>query len=177
MPMVPILQSRPSAAFSPRADLLCRPATPADLPFLRQVYACTRDDELALLAWDAPMREAFIGMQFNAQQQHFQAQYPDAQQWLIDQAGEPTGRLWLHQDALGLHVLDITVLPRFRRQGIASACLRHVLRQADLADKPVHLHVLADNPIQHWYRQLGFCTMASPGLYRAMTRQPLGAQT
>src|SRR3546814_13020975 len=47
------------------APSLClRPATEADLPFLRELYAGTRTAALNAVQWPDPMREEFPGAQF-----------------------------------------------------------------------------------------------------------------
>jgi hypothetical protein len=40
-----------------------RAATPDDEPFLRRLYATTRANELALVAWTADQKTAFVEMQ------------------------------------------------------------------------------------------------------------------
>ena len=40
-----------------------RPATLADAEFLLHVYACTRQEEMALWGWSAPQQSSFIRMQ------------------------------------------------------------------------------------------------------------------
>jgi hypothetical protein len=46
-----------------------RPAIAADRQFLLGVYAGTRLEELAALPWDEGQKEAFVQMQFDAQNQ------------------------------------------------------------------------------------------------------------
>jgi hypothetical protein len=44
-----------------------RPAGPGDAEWLYRIYASTRDEELAVVPWDAAAKEAFLRMQFAAQ--------------------------------------------------------------------------------------------------------------
>jgi hypothetical protein len=55
-----------------------RPICAGDEPFLYEVYASTRLEELAPLSWSAEQQAAFLAQQFNAQHQHYQANYTDA---------------------------------------------------------------------------------------------------
>ena len=51
----------------------------ADMPFLRLLYAQTREDELAPVPWTAQQKEAFLADQFNKQHSHYLQHYPQAQ--------------------------------------------------------------------------------------------------
>ena len=48
------------------AEITLRPATPADLPFLKQVYASSRSAELAATAWTEAEKQIFCDEQFKA---------------------------------------------------------------------------------------------------------------
>ena len=70
-----------------------RPATPEDDAFLFALYASTRAEELDAWGLSGPAREAFLRMQFTAQQQHYRAQLPRADHQIILLDGAPAGRL------------------------------------------------------------------------------------
>src|SRR5581483_11449538 len=53
-----------------------RDATPDDDEFLANLYGSLRQQELDLTGWDAAQRDAFIRMQFAAQQTHYRTHYP-----------------------------------------------------------------------------------------------------
>lgn len=150
----------------------CTRATQADQAVLRAVFASTRQIELDLLGPDTTQREAFIGMQLLAQRRSVALHYPAAIELVIRHKGQAAGRLWLHEDEAGVRVVDITVLPAFQRQGGATTCLGTLLHLADNAGRAVHLHVLIDNPVRHWYARLGFDITGTSGLHQAMTRLP-----
>jgi ribosomal protein S18 acetylase RimI-like enzyme len=155
----------------------CRPAEVADMGFLRQAYASTRAQDLALLGVDPAVLETLVSMQFDAQRRHYVQHYPGCMPWVIEQHGQALGQMWLHLDDDGLRLMDIAVLPAHRRQGLASSCVQALLRLADQHAWPVHLHVLADNPIRHWYARLGFVVTDESGLHQAMTRQAIEQET
>lgn len=150
----------------------CTPAGASDQDFLREVFASTKRIELHLLGPHASTRDAFIQMQMLAQRRTITLHYPAAIELVVRHHGQPAGRLWLHEDQDGLRVVDITILPAFQRMGGASACLQALLNLADADGVPVHLHVLQDNPVRHWYGGLGFEITSVSGLYQAMTRIP-----
>ena len=150
----------------------CVPASAGDQAFLRDVFASTRRIELDLLGPDTGVREVFIRTQMLAQRRSVELHYPTAIELILRHHGQPAGRLWLHEDADGLRVVDITVLPAFQRMGGASAGLQALLQLADADGVATHLHVLQDNPIRHWYARLGFETTTVSGLHQAMTRIP-----
>lgn len=150
----------------------CAPAGAGDRAFLQEVFASSRSMELDLLGSDAAWRDAFIQSQMLAQRRSVELHYPAAIEMILRHHGQPAGRLWLHEDRDGLRVVDITVLPAFQRMGGASTCLLALLQLADVDGVSVHLHVMQDNPIRHWYTRLGFEITSVSGLYQAMTRIP-----
>ncbi|HEX5356094.1 MAG TPA: GNAT family N-acetyltransferase [Aquabacterium sp.] len=150
----------------------CVPAGAGDRAFLQEVFASTRSIELELLGPDTALRDAFIQSQMLAQRRSVELHYPAAIELILRHHGQPAGRLWLHEDHDGLRVVDITVLPAFQRMGGASSCLQALLQLADADVVPIHLHVLRDNPVRHWYARLGFDITSVSGLYQAMTRIP-----
>ena len=66
-----------------------RPITPQDEAFLFEVYTAARKDELAQVPWDDAQKEAFLTFQFNAQHQHYQTEFADADFSIILDAGTP----------------------------------------------------------------------------------------
>ena len=64
------------------------------------------------------------------------------------------------------------MLPAYQGRGGARTALLTLLSLADAHGVAVHLHVLQDNPVRHWYARLGFETTSMSGLYQAMTRIP-----
>jgi hypothetical protein len=70
-----------------------RPARPEDEPFLYDLYASTRAAELAALDWSSAQQEAFLSLQFRAQQAHY-AEYPNADPQIIVEVDRAIGRLF-----------------------------------------------------------------------------------
>jgi ribosomal protein S18 acetylase RimI-like enzyme len=154
------------------AALQLRPIRDADLPFLERVYASTRTEELAQTDWDDVQKAAFLGFQFLAQHQHYTTHYHDAQFFVIEHAGVPVGRLYLHWRSDELRIVDIALLPPARGQGHGSALLEAVMKRAASAHKSVSIHVEQMNPAMRLYQRLGFERVGEHGVYHLMQWRP-----
>jgi GNAT superfamily N-acetyltransferase len=152
----------------PGIDL--RPAVAADREFLESVYGSTRADELRVVPWSAAERDAFVRMQFDAQDVSYRQSYPDARFLIVLAAGEPIGRLYLARLADELRVIDVALLPEWRGLGTGSALMAWVLGQADVAGIPVTLHVEPGNPARRLYERLGFRPVEERGVALFMRR-------
>lgn len=149
-----------------------RPVTAEDGPFLLNVYAGTRLDELAMLPWNDFQKEAFVQMQFNAQHQHYDMVYPDAENHIILENDERVGRLIVNRTPSSLTLVDISLLPVARGRGIGTRVLNELLDEARGLAKPVHLHVEITNPAKRLYERLGFFTEDEDALYCQMKWVP-----
>jgi ribosomal protein S18 acetylase RimI-like enzyme len=153
-------------------ELALRPAGPADAEVLYRIYVSTREEELAVVPWDAPAKEAFLRMQFTAQDTDYHANFPYASYDLIVRGKEVLGRLYVDRGETAWNVLDIALLPEYRRQGIGTQLLTEVLAAAAAAAKPVQMHVERFNPAQHLYDRLGFRQVADQGVYLQLEWRP-----
>jgi ribosomal protein S18 acetylase RimI-like enzyme len=153
-----ILPSTEAAATS------LRPEGPADAPFLLEVYAGTREEELEAAGWPAEMREAFVRMQFNAQQQGYRASFPRAEFAVILSGGQAVGRIVIDRAENGFLLVDIALLPAHRGCGIGTALMQNLLREAATAKKPVRLSVLKGQRAFRLYQRLGFVKTGEDGL-------------
>lgn len=153
-------------------ELCLRPAGPGDAERLYQIYASTRADELAVVPWDASAKEAFLRMQFNAQDSYYRATFPHTSYDLIVGGDDVIGRLYLDRSGPAWVVIDIALLPEHRGQGIGTRLLREILVQATAAGKPVRVHVEHFNPARHLYDRLGFSEIEDQGVYLLLERAP-----
>jgi ribosomal protein S18 acetylase RimI-like enzyme len=149
-----------------------RPAAAADEPFLLEVYASTRAEEMAHVPWSAEQKEAFLGMQFTAQKQHYAAEYPCASHDIICVDDVPVGRLYLDRGQKAFHILDVTILPRFRGSGAGTSLLERILAEAAQSGKPVTIYVESFNPSLRLFGKLGFERIAENGLQCLLRRLP-----
>ncbi len=149
-----------------------RPAGSGDEELLYTIYASTREEELAQVAWDDAQRECFLRMQFKAQSQHYLSQYPGAQFQIILVGEGAAGRLYVHRRPEEIRVMDIALLPVFRGRGVGTALMRQLLEEGKRTSRAVSIHVEVYNPARHWYERLGFQPVASNGIYQLMEWRP-----
>ena len=147
-----------------------RPIEPADEPFVLDVYASTREDELALVDWNDDQKAAFVRQQFEAQRHHYREHYPTATLGLIVVDGEPAGRLYVDRWPSEIRVVDIALLPPYRGQGIGETLLRDLQTEGAASSRPVTIHVERFNPAQRLYARLGFVTADDTGPVHVLMR-------
>jgi len=133
-----------------------------DEAFLREVYACTRAQELALTPWNDEQREAFLRMQFDAQHSHYRAQFPDAEYKIILEDTEPIGRVYIRRTE-EIRILDITILPAYRNRGLGLAMIRELMAEGASSGKAVSIWVEHFNPSRNLFDRLGFSQIQDDG--------------
>jgi ribosomal protein S18 acetylase RimI-like enzyme len=148
-------------------EISLRPAASEDNDFLMEVFASTREAELAALP-DAAIAASFIRMQFNAQRQSYEAAHPAAENRIIIFRGSQIGRILVDYTPDEIRLVDISLLKEFRAQGIGSFLIRGLINQAVEAGKPLTLSVYSFNPALHLYQRLGFSKTSDDGLYIQM---------
>jgi ribosomal protein S18 acetylase RimI-like enzyme len=145
-----------------------RPIQPEDRTFLYHLYSTTRAGEMALLDWDDTQKQAFLTMQFDAQHRYYTSQFPNADFDILELGNEAIGRLYTDRCRHEIHIIDVSLLPKFRGQGIGSALLQSLLAEAASADKCVSLRVEQLNPAMRLYQRLGFTVVQDDGIYKQM---------
>ncbi len=151
-----------------------REVSEADRDFLIQVYASTREAEMALVDWTPAQRAAFLTMQFDAQQAHYRQYFPDSTYQVILVGGRPAGRVWVGRLEDEIRILDITLLPPFRNRGVGTPIIRDVMRQAEEARKPLGIYVESFNPSMRLFERLGFLPAGEHGSSFKMQWTPKG---
>ncbi|RDZ28224.1 GNAT family N-acetyltransferase [Lysobacter silvisoli] len=134
-----------------------RPLHDGDLPWLRELYASTRAEEMAPVPWPDAAKRAFLASQFALQHQHYLAHYGDSDFLAIERDGAPAGRYYLQRAAPHHLIVDICLLPDERGRGVAAALIAHSQRTAAAQDCGLQLHVQSDNAAaRRLYQRLGF---------------------
>jgi len=136
-----------------------RPRTPSDEPFVRDLIARWKAEEMGLHELPA---EAFhqVDMQIDA----MDFGCPGAQSLIIENAdGRPTGRAVLHPEASALRVAELILEPRSRGRGIGAAVLTRVMADAQAKGLPLRLSVMAASPARNLYRRLGMAETCRQG--------------
>jgi ribosomal protein S18 acetylase RimI-like enzyme len=145
-----------------------RPVREADLPFLRALYASTREQELSVVPWTAEQKAAFIDMQFEAQDRYYRTHYANGRLDVIEMDGTPVGRLYVDNGATDVRVIDITVSPEHRGRGLGGALMRDILARARTEGRAVSVHVEDGNPARRLYERLGFVEVEQRGIRTLM---------
>ena len=154
-------------------DYTLRPATDADLGFLLRLYATTREDELAQVAWTPEQKAAFVLQQFEAQHTFWHQHYTDTSWDLIVVDGEPAGRLYVARWPDDIRIVDIALMPEYRGGGLGTRLIREVFAEGDASGRKVSIHVEIYNPARRLYERLGFHVRGERGVYLLMERDPL----
>ncbi|TGX42548.1 N-acetyltransferase [Sphingomonas naasensis] len=128
----------------------------ADLPFTAALYASTRTEELAPLPWPEEAKRMFLAQQHAAQHAHYQQHYRGMEAWIVEHGGAAIGRLYLHDMPGEIRIVDISLIPEARGQGIGAALLHDLFAQARLRERRVTIHVEKNNPARTLYARLGF---------------------
>jgi ribosomal protein S18 acetylase RimI-like enzyme len=139
------------------------PAQEADEALLLEIYSSTRADELALLPWDATQKQAFLQMQFSAQQKHYRAYFPHATHEMILAEGQPIGRLYVDHRETEIRILDITLLPEIRGRGIGTLVIQELMKEAEYENKSISIYVESFNRSLGLFHRLGFVKMEESG--------------
>jgi GNAT superfamily N-acetyltransferase len=149
-------------------NVVLRETTPEDEPFLLEVYASTRLEELEGFGWDDAQKQAFIRMQFLARERT----YPRVDNRIIVLNGRPIGRILVDRSETGILLRDIALLTEFRNAGIGSRLIQDLMKEATAAGKPIKLHVVASSAAVRLYERLGFRRMDDGGAYVEMNWNP-----
>lgn len=142
-----------------------RPAAPEDEAFLLRLYESSRAAELALVPWTAAQREFFVRLQSTAQRQHYRAEYPAAEEWLILLDEQPAGRLYVDRRATEIRLLDFSLLPEHHASPAGPQLLHPLMAEAAAAGLPVTIHLQSGDPLQALFEGLGFAPVGENGVH------------
>ena len=151
--------------------LVLRDERTDDETFLRQLYASTRVDEIAITGWNAEQADGFLRMQFDLQRLHYRRHYPDASYLVVELNGRRIGRLYVNYTRDDVRLLDVALVPDTRGKGIGRGLLERVIEEATRLGAPVTLHVSVANPAAlRLYERLGFRTLKQDAMNLFMER-------
>ncbi len=156
----------------PALALRVRAEQAADLPFCLELFTSTRMADLEVVPWSAEQKAAFCLQQFEAQHQHYVTNSPNAEFLVIEQRGERIGRLYIELTDSEFTLMEITLSPALRGQGIGTAITAELLAQAHRLGRVMCLHVEPNNPARRLYERLGFTVKDEIAFYLFMTCSP-----
>lgn len=160
------------SATATRTDVVLRPARDEDREFLVSLYGSTRAEELSQVEWAEGQREAFVRMQFAAQDADYRRHNPHGSFDVVEVGGQPAGRLYVDRRPGDLRIVDISLLPDFRGAGVGTLLLRELMDEATGSGRIVSIHVELQNPAAALYTRLGFAVVAERGVHRRMEWTP-----
>jgi GNAT superfamily N-acetyltransferase len=154
------------------AGVVLRPVADADYPFLRGLFRSTREAELASTGWSEAEKKAFCDSQFTLQDRWYREHNPGAALLAIEKDGVAAGRIYLDATAGELRLMEITLAPEARNQGLGTALVSWLLDWAAREGRGVTLHVEPFNPARKLYARFGFVDDGEAGIYLRMRWQP-----
>jgi GNAT superfamily N-acetyltransferase len=143
---------------------------PEDAGLLLTIYRSTRQDEVAAFGWTETQVDAFVAVQYEAQSRHYGACFPDAEHSVVLVDGTAAGRLLVERSESAVHIVDISLLPSFRRAGVGGALVHRLLDEADSRGVAVTCHVYVGNDALPFWERLGFVAVEDKGAYIALER-------
>ncbi len=150
-----------------------RPVSMADDDLIFRVFASSRAEEMKLVAWDETAKLGFLHMQFLAQQAHYRTNFPLASHDIILVGGDPVGRVYVDRRETEIRILDITLLPEARGQGIGYRLLQDLMQEAETVHKKLSIHVDHSSPSLGWFERLGFVCAGGNGISSLMEWNPV----
>ena len=123
------------------------------------------------MPWDDAQKDAFLRMQFDAQDAWWRENYAEASFEVILADGEPAGRLYVHRGPSEIRIVDVALLPEYRGSGIGTRLLEDLLAEGDANAKSVTIHVERMNPALRFYERLGFSLAEDKGVYLLLERR------
>lgn len=158
----------PQTVHAERLGVSYRQMTDADLPFIAELYASTRRNEIAHIGWSETMQAAFLAQQHEAQHRHYRLHFADAEWLIIEAGGKAIGRLYWRSEPADLYIIDISLVPARRGNGLGGAILQDLLEMARDAGRGVSIRVEKHNPARRLYARKGFALVEDQGVYDLM---------
>ncbi|MFN0130895.1 MAG: GNAT family N-acetyltransferase [Verrucomicrobiales bacterium] len=131
--------------------------SPADSDLLLAAFASGCEADPDLNARHPDSRQAIVTHAFASRQISYPVDFPGVEFFLLELGGAPAGRLYLQLTEARWFIVDLVLLPHCRGRGHGTALLSDLIRQAEAAQRPVHLHVAKSNTrAAALYHRLGF---------------------
>lgn len=116
-------------------------------------------------------------MQFDAQQQHYQSYYPNASLSIINWNERRIGRLYAAELADEIRIIDITILPKYRNQGIGTKLVTDILQSGAELAKPVQIYIESFNRSAQLFSRLGFEPVSELDVHVLWRRENIRTQS
>lgn len=110
-------------------------------------------------------------MQYKAQKQSYNAQYPNAEHSIIELNGEKIGRLLVNRAANQSFLVDIAILHNFRGQGFGNRLLNKLKAESESIGLSVYKTNFGAIGL---YEKHGFTVINDDGMYLEMEWKNVG---
>lgn len=111
-------------------------------------------------------------MQSTAQLAEYKTKFPGARFQIIVYNKKKAGRFYVWENETEIRLIDITLLPQFRRKGIGKNLFQQLIERSNKFQKKISLHADPSNPVLKLYERLGFVHIKNNGRHFYMERQP-----
>ena len=149
-----------------------RDVRPEDKAFLLNVYASSRETEMALVPWSNEQKQNFLASQFAAQDTDYRERRPDADYKIVLLDDQPIGRIYVQREDDAIQIMDLTLLPEHRGAGIGTALLKRLLDEGAKLRKPVRIYVESFNPSLRLFGRLGFAPLGGDSINLLLEWRP-----
>lgn len=136
-------------------NIVLKKRTTDDADFIFQLFSEYKTEELCADNWPEEMKQQIISMQFNAHEQHYRTNLPDASDSIVFFKNEKAGRIIVHETPESFHIADIILLKEYRNKGIGRTLLERVIKKARQEGKTTRLKVNKGNRAIGLYKKIG----------------------
>lgn len=159
--------------FSDQAELTFRPVQQADEPLLYDLFCSVRAPQFARANLTAEQQQQLLRHQFLAMHASYAQHYPHGGHYIVEQNGEPIGRVYVNESNEELRLLDIIIARSRRNQGVGARVLQQMIERSNATGKPIRFYVWQDNvDAQRFYERLGFNQVRDDQSYLLYERRP-----
>ena len=141
------------------------PVKDSDKPFLIELYTSTRAEEMSPVPWSDEQKQAFLQMQFEAQDRSYRERYPKASFDIIKLNDESIGRFYFAELADEFRIIDLAFLSQHFDKDTFIKLIRKVLQKGETSGKAVQIYLESFNPLAEIFTDLGFQKIGQHGIY------------
>lgn len=142
-----------------------RTAVDADHDFLFEVFCSALVPEDALLASPESEREPLLRARFEAREKQYRESYVLADFDVLTVDGKPAGNLYVDRGDDEFVLINISILPRYRNQGIGTAVVGRLVEDAGRLVLPIRARVPHQSRAVHLLQRLGFEQVGDDGVH------------
>ena len=140
-----------------KAEVSLRPEDWSDdQSFLIELFHSVAESELGFLHIEPAQRRKIVLEQLLIQRTHWAAAFPQCWKTIILVDHQPAGRFYVNQHASSMRVVELSLLPEYRQQGIGTQLIKQIQAEATRLSIPLRLKVLIGNEARNFYQRLGF---------------------